>query len=196
MFADPARAHRQPVIRILALALAAALHAAAPASEVSLYVTVEQDGALVQGLQKRNFGVYEDGEPRPFRLEPPETPASSEREVPVTLGELPSQSSVPAEAAAGAAALQGLSVDELTPQIAGQAGVPRGTRGVVVSDVQAGSAAAEAGLRRGDVIQEVNRQTVASVAEFDRAVRAAGSQTVLLLVNRGGNTIYVTVEPR
>jgi S1-C subfamily serine protease len=51
-----------------------------------------------------------------------------------------------------------------------------------------------AGLREGDVIQEVNRMTIHSAADFDRAVRNAGSGTVLLLVNRGGLTQYVAIQ--
>lgn len=43
---------------------------------VSLYVTVEKDGGLISGLGVRNFRLYEDGEPRPFRLDMPETPVT------------------------------------------------------------------------------------------------------------------------
>jgi S1-C subfamily serine protease len=46
------------------------------------------------------------------------------------------------------------------------------------------------------VIQEVNRRPVTNVAAFERAVRQAGSDPVLLLVNRGGNTQFLVVEPR
>jgi len=63
-----------------------------------------------------------------------------------------------------------------------------------VSSIEPGSAAAEAGLRRGDVVQEVNHQRVTSVSEFNRAAVTPGKQPVLLLVNRGGNTIYIAVE--
>jgi S1-C subfamily serine protease len=44
------------------------------------------------------------------------------------------------------------------------------------------------------VIQEVNRRPVTNVSEFQRAVRQAGREPVLLLVNRGGDTLYVVVE--
>jgi S1-C subfamily serine protease len=84
----------------------------------------------------------------------------------------------------------------LTPQIARRLELPPDTRGVVVASVRAGSAAGAAGLRRGDVIMEVNRRPVANVSEFDRYLREAGDEPVLLLVNRGGSTIFVAVEPR
>lgn len=47
-----------------------------PGRTVSLYVTVEKGGGLVTGLSEKNFRLYEDGQPKPFRLEPPETPAA------------------------------------------------------------------------------------------------------------------------
>ena len=56
--------------------------------------------------------------------------------------------------------------------------------------------AAEAGLRRGDVVQQVNSREVASVSDFERAIRQSGRDPVMLLVFRGGNTLYVVVEPR
>ncbi|HXB70126.1 MAG TPA: PDZ domain-containing protein [Candidatus Acidoferrales bacterium] len=54
------------------------------------------------------------------------------------------------------------------------------------------SPAAEAGLRRGDVIQEVNRKPVKSTADFERAVAGSKAGT-LLLVNRHGSTMYLAV---
>ena len=52
------------------------------------------------------------------------------------------------------------------------------------------------GLRRGDVVQQVNGREVASVSDFERAIRQSGRDPVMLLVFRGGNTLYVVVEPR
>lgn len=57
--------------------ISVSVDAAVPQSRaVSLYVTVEKDGGLVTGLTEKNFRLYEDGHPKPFRLEPPETPAT------------------------------------------------------------------------------------------------------------------------
>jgi serine protease Do len=64
-----------------------------------------------------------------------------------------------------------------------------------VTDVAPDSEAAAAGLRRGDVIEEVNREPVESVSEYRRAVRRAGNQSLVLLVNRNGNTTFIVVEP-
>jgi len=65
----------------------------------------------------------------------------------------------------------------------------------VITSVNPGSPAEQAGLRSGDVIQEVNRQTVNDVAQFQRMVRGA-SGPLLLYVRRDGSGIYVTVQPR
>jgi S1-C subfamily serine protease len=61
---------------------------------------------------------------------------------------------------------------------------------VVVVQVRPESAAT--GLRRGDVIEEVNRRSVATVGDYEQAIRQAGSE-VLLLVNRGGSSSYIVV---
>jgi serine protease Do len=89
-------------------------------------------------------------------------------------------------------ALDGVSVENLTSQVARGLNLSAGTAGVVVSEVSPASAAASAGLKQGDVIQEVNRRPVKNVAEFEAAVRNSKDGT-LLLVNRDGHTIYVGV---
>jgi S1-C subfamily serine protease len=47
------------------------------------------------------------------------------------------------------------------------------------------------GLRKGDVIQEVNHQPVHNVSEFEQAMHKAGKEEALLLVNRGGTTLFI-----
>jgi len=66
---------------------------------------------------------------------------------------------------------------ELAPQIRRQLGLPSRTTGVVVTVVEPGSPAAEAGLRRGDVIQQVNGREVASASDFERAIRVLFTHT-------------------
>ena len=109
----------------------------------------------------------------------------AERTVTAKLAELPGSAGGSSANSGGAAssALDGVSVDA-------------SKNGVVVTDVAEGSPAAQAGLREGDVIQEVNRGRVSSVADFDRAVRNAGGGTTLLLVNRGGYTMYLAIQAR
>jgi phospholipid/cholesterol/gamma-HCH transport system ATP-binding protein len=53
----------------------------------------------------------------------------------------------------------------------------------------------DAGLRPGDVIDEVNRQPVSSVWDYQRALRALGKRAVVLGLNRQGVTAFLVVEP-
>jgi serine protease Do len=91
----------------------------------------------------------------------------------------------------------GFTVRELTPDLARRLGARPG-RGVVVSGVDAGSAAEEAGLREGDVIVEVNRQGVGSLKQFQTSLgRVKTGEAILLLVRRGdGAPQYVTLANR
>lgn len=119
------------------------------------------------------------------------------QDVSVTLGELPTDKSAeeaPGEKETGG--LEGVEAQELTPDIAQELQLTPGTHGVVVSSVDPSSAAAAAGLSRGDLIQEVNHKPVHSVTEYKQALAAAGKQPVLLLVNEGGVTQYVVIESR
>jgi serine protease Do len=115
------------------------------------------------------------------------------REVTITLGEVPNEKETARAETPKSDSLDGLSVENLTPQIARQLELPAGASGVVVDDVQDGSRADDAGLRRGDVIQQVNRQPVNNVAEFERAMRQAGDKSAVLLVNRSGHTSFVVI---
>ena len=62
-------------------------------------------------------------------------------------------------------------------------------------NVEPGSVGAEAGLQEGDVILEVNRQSTRTAAEYDAAMRKAGSSAAVLFVNSKGRTHYVTLRP-
>ncbi len=90
----------------------------------------------------------------------------------------------------------GITVEPLTPELAYQLGLRRGTQGVVVTDVDPGGPAAEAGIQPDDVILEVNRQPVKSSTELRAAVRNSGSRPALLLVNRDGRSLFLAVQPR
>lgn len=94
-----------------------------------------------------------------------------------------------------ASPLEGVSVSDLTPDVSSELQLPEGTRGVVVTRVAQGSEASEAGLRRGDVITQVNRRAVNSVREFETAVGRGGKESTLLLVYRGGGSRFVVIEP-
>ena len=88
----------------------------------------------------------------------------------------------------------GIAVAPLTPELAAEAKLPRNARGVVVQDVNPDGRAADAGIQAGDIILEVNRQPVQSVDELRAAVRKSADRPTLLLVNRDGHDIFVTVR--
>jgi serine protease Do len=73
--------------------------------------------------------------------------------------------------------------------------VEKNAKGLVITGVSPDSRAADAGLEEGDVIIEVNRQAVHSVDELRAAVRRTSERPVLLLVERDGQTRFVTVRP-
>lgn len=87
----------------------------------------------------------------------------------------------------------GLAVEPLTPDVARQLGVQNAT-GLVVSDVAPGSAASDAGIRSGDVIQQVNRRPVKSVTELQEALKESGTRPALVLINRQGSDLYVALK--
>ena len=74
-------------------------------------------------------------------------------------------------------------------------GLERGPKGLVITQVNPDSRAADAGLQEGDIIQEVNRQPVQSVEDLRAAVRRTSDRPVLLLINREGRDLFVTVKP-
>jgi serine protease Do len=122
--------------------------------------------------------------------------SGQEKTVDVTLGEYPEKGAtkaIPEGEAPEAAALKGVETQNLTPEVARQLNLPPSTTGVVVSQVDPNSTAGESGLQRGDVIQEVNRKPVHNMTEYRAALAGLGNQSVLLLVNHGGSTVYVVI---
>lgn len=119
------------------------------------------------------------------------------RDVDVVLGEAPSGKGAggPSAGSEENSPMKGVQVQELTGDIRQQLGLNSEVKGVVVSEVPDGSPASDVGLQRGDVIEQVNRHPVTSVSDYDRLIREAGAQTVVLLINRGGATTFVVVQP-
>jgi serine protease Do len=120
-----------------------------------------------------------------------------ESRITVTLG------SRPADLAQGPATgkspsggtLQGLAVENLTPALARQLGLPEGTRGVAITQLDPSSPGALGGLQPGDVIESINRQPVRNVADFNR-LAADVKGDVLLRINRQGNGVFIVISPQ
>jgi serine protease Do len=93
--------------------------------------------------------------------------------------------------------LLGLRVQDLTPELAQRARVDPGTKGVVVTAVAQDSPASQAGIDAGDVVLEINRQPVSSVADYKKAVsKLKKGETALVRVRSGQAVQYVPVRIR
>jgi len=75
----------------------------------------------------------------------------------------------------------GITVEELTPSILQEIGLPRDTKGVVITHVSRVSEAWEKQLNNGDVVVEVNRVPVSSLSEYRKEIRKAKPNSLLVL---------------
>jgi len=123
--------------------------------------------------------------------------------IPVTVGELKDEPVQEAKADANPPATAstsinglGFSVSAITPQIREKLGLDEQTKGVVVQEVNQTSAAAEKGLRPGDIIIDAAQQPVQNPADLTKAVdkaKAAGQRTILLRVENPQVIRYVVL---
>jgi serine protease Do len=90
--------------------------------------------------------------------------------------------------------LNGVAVGDLDSNARQELHAPANLKGVVVTDVAPDSAAAEAGLRPGDVIQEINRKKVTTADEAVKLTENTDEKTTLLRVWRNGNSHFVVVD--
>jgi serine protease Do len=119
-----------------------------------------------------------------------------ERTVPVTLGTFPEETaSASDQGDEGGSAQLGMTLRNLTPELAERLDLPRGVRGVVVWDVEPGTHAEDGGLRRGDLIVTVNGAPVDDVGAFEREIGKAKPDGVARLrVRRGEGYNLVTLR--
>jgi serine protease Do len=112
----------------------------------------------------------------------------------VEIGRLDDEAAVLADTETGTSKKLGLTVQELTPKLAESLGIDE-TQGVIVTDIQSGSSAAEAGIERGDILLEINRKKIESLADYKQALQEAQEKnSVLLLIKRDDNTRFVVIE--
>jgi len=173
-----------------------------PASKAGLArgdVVTKVDGKLVTstgqfrnliastGAKKRvTLEVVRDGKPQTFGVELAEVPDDATASAPGAQGSAPQATS--------GGALDGVTLEELTPEHRRTLGLGAEVqRGVVITDLEARSAAAKAGLRPGDVVLELNRAPVDSLAKF-KELYGKASGDVLLLVHRRGASVFLVVR--
>jgi serine protease Do len=91
----------------------------------------------------------------------------------------------------------GMTVEPITPEIARQLQLDRNAKGVVITGVDPSGAAASAGLREGDVIQQVNGKSVDSADDVRDALNAnTGAKPSILLIARGNATVFVPLRAK
>jgi serine protease Do len=137
--------------------------------------------------KKVSLEVVHDGKARAVGVELAEVPDDAAAE-----GAPAAQGGTPQATTGGA--LDGVTLEELTPEMRRTLGLgPEVQHGVVITDLEQRSAAAKAGLRPGDVVLELNRAAVDSLAKF-KELYAKASGDVLLLVQRRGGTLFLVVR--
>jgi serine protease Do len=118
----------------------------------------------------------------------------SEKEIAVTLGTFPDAEEDSDTQEASKAQL-GMTLRDLTPDVAERLEMPRGTKGAVVMSVEAGDAAEEALLQRGDVIVSVNGSPIESVSDFEKEIgRAKADGLARLRVRRGPSHVFLILK--
>ncbi len=179
-------------------------------SKGALVADVVKDGPAAEaGLKQGDVIIEFDGKPVNDSAELPlmvaRTPVGrtvklkvirdkSTEAVSVKISELKEEEA--GAAGAGTSEDLGLTVQTLTADLAENLGLDRSVKGVVVTEVEPAGPSADAGLRRGDVILEVNRQPTKDVEAYRKGIRAAGKgKSILFLVRRGENTIFLALKP-
>ncbi len=91
---------------------------------------------------------------------------------------------------------QGVEVQDLTSDLAGELGYSGSEKGVVITKIEPGSPAEDAGLTEGDIILELNKERIRVVKDYYRAItRLKKDQAVLLWLNRQGRRIFLSISP-
>ena len=111
----------------------------------------------------------------------------------VTISELPAEMQKPSKSEYNNL-LRGVTVQDLAPEIYNKLNLPKKLKGVIVSDIGEDSPATMV-LKEGDVLQEINRQKINNVRDYENtAAKIKPGENILLLVFRSGSSLYVTLS--
>lgn len=124
-----------------------------------------------------------------------------EMSVSVTVSELSSESAQVAPSSyndkmdSGSNVLAGITVMDINAVIAKQLKIQGDEKGVVIVNIQPGSSAQDRGLRKGDIIQEINRQQINNINDFNKVTsHLKADESILLFINRSGKKFYITLS--
>jgi serine protease Do len=154
-------------------------------------ILLEFDGKKVEapGDLQRTVGLAQPGQQSKMKVWRDQAAKTLE----IRIGEAPDEREARQQQPSGRAtpSTLGLEVRPVTPDLAKQLNL-KSTDGVIVARVEDSSAAAEAGVQRGDVIREINRQKVRSLADYERLVKdVKEGDRLTVLLQRGPMSLYV-----
>ena len=111
----------------------------------------------------------------------------------VPLGERPGSEETPVTVETSSSDL-GLELEEITPEMARRFGISV-TEGLLITRVDYNSPAAETGLRRGDIILEVDLEKVSTIRDFNRKIQGyKPGDGIVLFIMRQDTTVYLTLK--
>ncbi len=114
----------------------------------------------------------------------------------VTIGELPADMQEAAVSGEYQNVMKGVSVQDMTPELAKKLKIPDRIKGVIISDIGEGAIATGV-LMQGDVIQEVNRKKVIDTKAYQDVVsKIKADEDVLLLIYRNGSSLFITLSQK
>jgi len=165
--------------------------------EVKNFPTLRTLVAQTQLNKQVELEILRDGKPLKVKAQIKEQPIDNQ-----TLGAVPRQNQPqsqspqqPNDQEKVDSPLASIHVDELTPEKARQLDLPQNARGVLVTDVDPDSGVAE--LQKGDVIEEINQQPVASVSDYNKIARSLDpNQPQVLSVCRHRARSFLVLRPR
>jgi serine protease Do len=152
-------------------------------------ILLEFDGKKVEAPAdlQRTVGLAQPGQEAKMKI----WRDQGEKTIDIRIGEAPDDKETPARPSRVAPSTLGLEVRPITPEIARQLNL-KSNDGVIVARVDEGSAAGDAGVQRGDVIREINRQKVRSMADYERLTKdVKEGDRLTVLLQRGQMSLYV-----
>jgi len=152
-------------------------------------ILLEFDGKKVEAPAdlQRTVGLAQPGQEAKMKV----WRDQGEKTIDIKIGEAPDDKETSARPSRVAPSTLGLEVRPITPEIARQLNL-KSNDGVIVARVDEGSAAGDAGVQRGDVIREINRQKVRSMADYERLTKdVKEGDRLTVLLQRGQMSLYV-----